>query len=75
MTIVVPVPDGPWTVWMADDDAPDLAGGAGVFAAEGAEPGEAAYCIWPSRGKVGARTSPRAPARGTADADAARKQP
>jgi hypothetical protein len=30
-------------------------GGAGVFAAQGAEPGEAAYWAWTDHGRVGAR--------------------
>jgi len=41
---------------MSDDDALDaIGGGAGVFAADGTEPGEAAYWAWTSHGKVGAR--------------------
>jgi hypothetical protein len=55
MVITVTAPTGPWTVWMSDDDALDDFGGAGVFAVQGAEPGEAVYWAWTSHGRVGAR--------------------
>jgi hypothetical protein len=55
MVITVTTPTGPWTVWMSDDDALDDFGGAGVFAAQGTEPGEAAYWAWTSHSRVGAR--------------------
>ena len=55
MVTAVTATAGPWTVWMADDDDLDLIGGAGVFAAEGTEPGDPAYWVWPSHGKAGAR--------------------
>lgn len=55
MVITVTAPSGPWTVWMSDDDALDDFGGAGVFAAEGTEPGDAAFWAWTSHARVGAR--------------------